>query len=272
MHALIALPLRGTQPRADGRMPMIVGTRLRTLFVAATLALAFGTSKPAHALGLADAYEAALSHDPVYAGAEKEKEAGDANIAIGRSYLLPNLSANYSNYRESTNTTYLGAPAGTGDSNATYRAFSEGISLRQPLINFEAMARYRYGKAQALAGDATFTDRTEDLLVRVLSAYTDTVFALDQLALASAQKNALDEQLAGNESMFQNGDGTRTDILETRAKAELAEADVADARDSLDNASHTLEALTGLSATLDVAGLDRLSDVLSACHALARRL
>jgi protease secretion system outer membrane protein len=260
VHALIALPLRGTQPRDDGRMPMIAGTRLRTLFVAATLALAFGTSKPAHALGLADAYEAALGHDPVYAGAEKEKEAGDANIAIGRSYLLPNLSANYSNYRESTNTTMLGAPAGTPDLNQTYRAYSEGISLRQPLINFEAMARYRYGKAQALAGDATFTDRTEDLLVRVLSAYTDTVFALDQLALASAQKNALDEQLAGNESMFQNGDGTRTDILETRAKAELAEADVADARDSLDNASHTLEALTGLSATLDVAGLDRLSD------------
>jgi protease secretion system outer membrane protein len=258
VQALIAIPLRGTQPRADARMSLIVGTRLRALFVAASLALAFGATRPAHALGLADAYEAALNHDPVYAGAVKEKEAGDANIAIGRSYLLPRLSANYSNYRESTNTTYLGSPA--GDQYATYRAYSEGVSFRQPLINFEGMARYRYGKAAALASDATFTDRTEDLLVRVLSAYTDTVFALDQLALASAQKNALDEQLASNEAMFKNGAGTRTDILETRAKAELAAADVADARDNLDNAAHALEALTGLPATLDVGGLDQLSD------------
>jgi protease secretion system outer membrane protein len=70
----------------------------------------------------------------------------------------------------------------------------------------------------------------------------------------------LDEQLANNKAMLENGEGTRTDILETRAKAELAQADVADARDNLDNAAHALEALTGLSGTLDVNELDRLSD------------
>ncbi|MEX3894778.1 TolC family outer membrane protein [Paraburkholderia sp. BR10954] len=224
------------------------------------IAFTLGPVHASHAVGLADAYEAALGHDPIYAAAAQEKAAGDANRAIGRSYLLPSLSANYANYRNWTGTTYLGSQYGNQSINQVYHAYSEGVSLRQPLINYEGLARYRYGKAQALASDAIFDDRREDLLVRVLSAYTDTVFAFDQLALAFAQKTTLDEQLASNKAMFRNGEGTRTDILETSAKLELANADVADAQDSLDNAAHALDAVTGMSLSADVAKLDRLSD------------
>ena len=260
MQAVMATPSRGASSRHGIRSSVGTGNRLRAISVAVSIGvgLTFGPAGSAQALGLADAYEAALGHDPVYAGALKEKEAGDANLGIGRSYLLPNLSANYADYKDWTTTTYLGT-AYPPEPQA-YHAYSAGVSLRQPLLNYEDLARYRYGKATALASDATFIDHSEDLLVRVLGAYTDTVFALDQLALASAQKKALDEQLASNESMFKNGQGTRTDILETRAKAELAEADVADAQGNLDNAAHALEAITGLPASLDVGGLDRLSD------------
>ncbi|NVI07379.1 TolC family outer membrane protein [Paraburkholderia youngii] len=234
--------------------------RLRTLLLAMSVGAALIAPRPALALGLVDAYEAALSHDPILAGAAKQKEADDANVGIGRSYLLPNVSANYARYRDITGTTDIGTPRGDLSTHQVYGAYSEGVSLRQPLISFEGIARYRYGKAIALAGDATFDDSRQDLLVRVLTAYTDTVFAEDQLSLALAQKSAFDEQYAGNQAMFKNGEGTRTDILETKSKAALAEADVADARDSLDNAAHALEALTGLPASLDVAGLDRLKD------------
>lgn len=259
MQGFIASPSRGASPHVPAEAPVTTGSRLRAIFVAASIAMMVGPVAPAHALGLADAYEAALANDPVYAGALKEKEAGDANLAIGRSYLLPQLSASYSTYRDWTATTIFGQPNGNGGYQQ-YHAYAAGVSLRQPLLNIEGLARYRYGKAQALASDATATGRSEELLVRVLSAYTDTVFALDQLSLATAQKKAFDEQLTSNEAMFKNGEGTRTDILETRSKAELAAADVADARDNLDNAAHALEALTGLPASLDVDGLDRLSD------------
>ena len=258
----MATPSRGASSRPGIRSSTGTGIRLRAVFIAVSigLGLTLGPAGSAQALGLADAYEAALGHDPAYAGALKEKEAGDANRDIGRSYLLPNLSASYADYKDWTGTTYLDTVDGNQSVNQLYHAYSAGVSLRQPLLNYEDLARYRYGKAQALASDATFIDHSEDLLVRVLGAYTDTVFALDQLALASAQKSALDEQLAGNESMLKNGEGTRTDILETRAKAELAEADVVDARGNLDDAAHALEAITGLPASLDVGGLDRLSD------------
>lgn len=234
--------------------------RLHAIAVGIALSAALVAPRAAHALGLADAYEAALGHDPVFAAAGKQKEADDANVAIGRSYLLPNISANYSRYRQVTGTTYFGQPQGDASIHQVYGAYSDGVSLRQSLINFEGIARYRYGKATALAGDATFEDSSQELLVRVLGTYTDTVFAEEQLLLATAQKKAFDEQFASNQSMFKNGEGTRTDILETKSKAELAAADVADARDNVDNAAHALEALTGLPASLDIAGLDRLKD------------
>ncbi|MGF6731499.1 protease secretion system outer membrane protein [Paraburkholderia youngii] len=250
--------LRSSNARSTGTAQAV--PRLRTLLLAMSVGAALIAPRPALALGLVDAYEAALGHDPILAGAAKQKEADDANVGIGRSYLLPNVSANYARYRDVTGTKNMGTPYGDYSTHQVYSAYSEGVSLRQPLISFEGIARYRYGKAIALAGDATFDDSRQDLLVRVLTAYTDTVFAEDQLSLALAQKSAFDEQYAGNQAMFKNGEGTRTDILETKSKAALAEADVADARDSLDNAAHALEALTGLPASLDVAGLDRLKD------------
>lgn len=230
--------------------------------LAVMLAMALGSVQAAHAVGLMDAYEAALDHDPQFAGAVQEKRAADANVAIGRSYLLPNLSASYANYRNWNGVTqydpscYNGVCSGQQD----YHSYTGAVQLRQPLINFEGIARYRYGKATALAGDATFNDRSEDLVVRVLTAYTDAAFALDQVALATAQQTTFDAQLASNEALYKNGQGTRTDILETSSKLELARADLADAQDNLDNASHALEALTGLNATLDVASLDRLNE------------
>jgi protease secretion system outer membrane protein len=251
---------RKTSGRAGHGLALPFGPRALPIRIGVLLAFTVGQVQASHAIGLADAYQAALEHDPVYAAAAQDKVAGDANRAIGRSYLLPNLSANYSNYRDWTRTTYLGSQYGNQSISQNYRAYSGGLSLRQPLLNYEGLARYRYGKEQALASDATFDANSEILLVRVLTAYTDTLFALDQLALASAQKTTLDEQLQSNEALFKNGEGTRTDILETKAKLELAQADVADAQDNLDNAAHALDVLTGLPLTLDVATLDRLSE------------
>lgn len=258
----IAMKTRRAPRCVNARSLRAVPAAFRRLSLAVSVALTFGAAVPAHAFGLADAYDAAFTHDPVYGAAIKERDAGEANRAIGRSYLLPNVSANYANYRDWTRTTELGQlfPGQPQTTDQQYRAYSGGISLRQPLFSYEGIARYRYGKALALASEATFAENGEELLVRVLTAYTDTAYALDQLALALAQQKAFDEQLVSNEALFRNGQGTRTDILETRAKAELARADVADARDNVDNMAHTLEALTGLTVDKDANNLDRLTD------------
>ncbi len=238
---------------------------------AACACLVLGTAPAAHALGLMDAYDAALAHDPVFAAAIKENEAGQLNRTIGRAYLLPTLSANYEDYRNWLHQTYLNTPRGDVSQDLRYRSYGGTLALRQPLLNYEGVARYRYGKALAQASSATFSSKQKDLLVRVLSAYTEVLFALDQLNLASAQKRAYDEQLSANQRLFEKGQGTRTDVLETRARAELANADLISARDAFDNSAHALAAITGI-AVDPSQGLDGLDERFKPVAAQPARL
>ncbi|MDF3886707.1 TolC family outer membrane protein [Cupriavidus basilensis] len=229
------------------------------------------TVPAAHALGLIEAYEAALAHDPVYAAAIKENEAGQLNRTIGRAYLLPTLSANYADYRNWLRQTYLNTRIGDVSQDQRYRSFGGAIALRQPLVNYEGIARYRYGRALAAASTATFSGKSKDVLVRVLSAYTETLFALDQLTLASAQKRAYDLQLSANRKLLEKGEGTRTDVLETHARSDIADADLISARDAFDNAAHALEAITGIPFD-EMQGIDGLSEDFRPYQPQAERL
>lgn len=56
--------------------------------------------------------------------------------------------------------------------------------------------------------------------------------------------------------MFEKGEGTKTDMLETQARYDLAEAQLIEARDNMTNARNNLEAIVGV----DVSQLDPLAD------------
>jgi len=204
----------------------------------------------ASALSLMQAYEAALSNDPTYQAARHENEAGQQYRAIGRASLLPTVSANYS---ASKNKLEYSKPASQPP--LDYNSNVASISLRQPIINLDGIARYRQGAAQADFSDAQLSGRSRDLIVRVVSAYADAQYADDQLALATAQHDAYNEQMKVNRRLFELGEGTKTDVLETQAKAELAEAQVIEARDNLVTARNTLAGIVGN----EVTHLDQLS-------------
>ncbi len=209
-------------------------------------------------MGLLQAYDAALQNDPTYRAAVHENEAGQQNKAMGRSALLPSLSASYShskNRADITSPNIFGEPS---TSHPQYTSEVKAIQLRQPLLDLDGIARYQLGIAQSNYSDAVFSARRADLVLRVASAYTDAQFAEDQLALALAQREALAEQMRMNERMFEKGEGTRTDMLETRSRFELAEAQVIEARDNLTTARNTLAAIVGS----EVMQLDPLSDNL----------
>ena len=207
------------------------------------------------AMGLIQAYEFALQNDPTYLAAIHENEAGKQNRVLGRSSLLPNVSANYSTSRNRADIT---APSfgETVTSHPVYTSKIATIGVRQPLINLEGIARYQQGIAQSNYSDAVFSSRAKDLVLRLVSAYADAKYAEDQLALAVAQRDAFAEQMHVNESMFKKGEGTRTDTLETQAKYDFAEAQVIEARDNLTTARNTLAAIVGT----DVTQLDSLSE------------
>ncbi|WP_088705917.1 TolC family outer membrane protein [Noviherbaspirillum denitrificans] len=213
-------------------------------------------SLPVSAMGLVEAYEAALQNDPLYRSAVHDNEAGQQNRELGRSNLLPSLAASYSTSKNKADITQ---PDFFGNQNTThpeYTSTSAGVNLRQTLFNLDAYARYNQGIAQSNYSEALFTARGQDLVIRLVSAYADAKFAEDQLALATIQRDAFAEQRQVNERMFQKGEGTRTDMLETQARYDLAEAQLLEARDNLINARNSLAAMVGV----DVTQLDQLSD------------
>ena len=211
---------------------------------ALVFSLCCACSGSVQALGLLDAYDLALRNDPTFQAAIQEREAGEENRIIGRAGLLPNLSWSYNNSRNASEVTQSTA-LGNVTSDRDYRSYASTLTLQQPLLDYEAYARYRQGAAQALFADERFRGKSQELAVRVLSAYSQALLAQERIELSRAQKRAYAERLQLNERLLKGGEGTRTDLLETQARLSLAQAEEIESLDTQDAALRELEAIVG---------------------------
>lgn len=219
----------------------------------------YGFSTASLPMSLLDAYEAALNHDPTFRSAIHENDAGQQAEKLGLASLLPNLSMTHV---QSKNTGYQNPDPRTGAHEFVPLNFESQVttlSLRQPLINLEAVASYRQGKAQSDSSRAKFTGRSQQLVVRLVEAYVEALLAQDHVKIAETQLQSLDELKRVNERMLEKGEGTTTDVLETQSKHAIAQAQLIEAQDNLAVAQLKLETLTGKEATR----LDRLSDLFN---------
>jgi len=237
-------------------------TRLRAVVARSALGAAIGLAfaVPAHALSLQEAYEAALRNDPVYRMRIQEREAGRENAIQGRAGLLPNISASHSvnrniSDRTQMGTDILGRPTVREDQ-PRYISRSSTVQLRQPILNLDAFVRYRQGKVQDRQSAQALEAGTDEVAVRVAQAYMDALFAEDQVALSKVQRDMYQEQQKVNARLFDRGEGTRTDMLETQARYDLAEAQLIEAEDNLKAARETLQGVIGM----DPGRLDQLGD------------
>lgn len=230
-------------PLSTARSLPIVLKRKR-LAVSLSAALAF-SSMGAAAMTLEQALQAALRYDPLFQSANYEQAASSEARVIGRANLLPNVSANYGRSDVSADRTITTAGRPPSNDKPNYISESASISLRQPLFNLEAYARYKQGDTQSNYGEAVLATKTQDLYVRLFAAYAEVLLASDQIQLAVAQRDALKESELANQRMFERGAGTKTDVLETKARYELSEAELLEAGNSLDIARRKLASITG---------------------------
>jgi protease secretion system outer membrane protein len=225
----------------------------------AALALSTLFAAQAGAVTLQQAYEAALKNDPTYRMSFYEKESAKENRVIGRSYLLPSVSASYGLSRnnadvdtlEQTNIGPVRIP-----SHPHYLSRSAVVQVRQPILNLDGIARYRQGKVMAAQGEAAFESSSDEVAVRVVSAYMDALFAEDQVALSKVSRDMYLEQMHVNDRLFEKGEGTKTDMLETQARLDVAEAQLTEAKDNAVAARDTLAGIIGM----DPGNLDRLGE------------
>lgn len=228
----------------------------RTVLSSACL-LAFSQASSAQNISIMQAYQAALQNDPLYRSAKADSAAGKEYEAIGRSGLLPTVQYSYSTSKNKGET--ITAPSvfnPTGLTNQDYSSTTKNVTIRQTLFNLDAYARFEQGVAQVRLSDAQFDMRSKDLIVRLVSSYSDAKYAEDQVRLYSSQRDTYAEQKRANERMFEKGEGTKTDVLETQAKLDVAEAMVMEANDNLLTARNNLASIIGQ----EVTGLDSLRE------------
>ncbi len=199
-----------------------------------------GVAMQASAMDLKQAWDLLQYQGPIYQAAVHEKQAGSENRAIGQAGLLPQVNAvGYFNKINGSQSQY------GLDRDLDYDSKGASVRLRQPLFNKQKMAEYRQGQQRAEYSVAVFDAKSQEAAVSLAEAYFDVLLASETITLAKAKLNAFEEQLASAKRRMELGDGTVTDIDESVARRDLAEADLIEAQDNLVNARRKLEEFIG---------------------------
>lgn len=202
--------------------------------------------QPVQALGIREAWQLALINDPEFQSAIQTSEAGKEEEFIGLSALLPKLMYDY---QKSYNDSRV-----TSDNRSLerqYAGYVSSLSLRQPLLDYESWSVYQQGVAAAEQAKEVLRDQYQRLLLRLFKAYTAALYNAELSELVKHQQLVFTEQYQLNQRLFQAGEGTVTDILETEARLNLASAQWIEAQNNLELSLQELESITGTPVNID---------------------
>jgi len=199
-------------------------------------------SQPLAAADLLQTYRDARANDAVYASARAARDAGRENLPQGLALLLPTISASAFTQMNDINIDFRGAaPESKRDGNTN----GYGLSLTQPLFNWQSITLYREAGFKVAQSEAAFGQVAQDLIVRVAQAYFDVLASQDSLAFIQAQKTAISEQLAQAKRNFEVGTATITDTHEAQARFDLAFSQEIAAQSDLEIKKSALQQIIG---------------------------
>jgi outer membrane protein len=199
-------------------------------------------SQPLAAADLLQTYREARANDPVYASARAARDAGRENLPLGLASLLPTVSASGFTQMNNIDIDFRGvAPESKREGNTN----GYGLSLTQPLFNWQSIMLYKEAGFKVAQAEAAFGQVAQDLIVRVAQAYFDVLASQDTLAFIQAQKTAISEQLAQAKRNFEVGTATITDTHEAQARFDLAASQEIAAQSDLEIKRSALQQIIG---------------------------
>jgi outer membrane protein len=137
---------------------LIMGRFTRTIVLAAGLLVCV---KPVFADDLVSILELAMRNDPALRQAQAQLNSGQQQVRLARASLMPQVSANLSEQRQST------GPQGTisfTDLNASTRRY--GVNIQQSLLNMNSWYSYQGAKEADQARFYNFAAQEQDLIIR----------------------------------------------------------------------------------------------------------
>lgn len=232
-------------------MPLLMRT--------AALALLLLTSEAVFAgeISLTEAWHAAVAHDPTFAAAQAQRDAGRARGSEARALWLPTLSATggiaRSDLDNRTQGAFFSAP-GFGSTNGVDfqtsvnggTATHWGLIAEQPLFDAARLADSTAHKDSARIAEAQYRAAEQDLIVRTARAYFDVLNARARL-LTLQRLHASAEKTRGEaQARYEAGDIPVTDMREAQASADAIGVEELDARSAVTLSEAAFGDLTGL--------------------------
>lgn len=203
--------------------------RLFLMALATTGLLAAGNpanSQDDQTMDLKQVYELATENDPAIREARANRDAAHQAWPQARADLLPqlSLSASYSDSTQERLVDRAGqVPLPPSESNEETTRYA--VNLEQTLFDWGRFQALGQAQAEVAAADAEYEAALQDLVIRTSEAYFDLLAALDQLASAEANEEAIERQRDRAQRRFEVGLVAITDVQEAKAAYDQAVAD-----------------------------------------------
>jgi len=183
--------------------------------------------------GIKEAYDRALENDSILQSAQHYQKSAEAVRKQTRAGLLPNLSGQYTALKYDT------------DRYGDYDTRDLTVNLVQPVFDMGKYLQHGQSKYTLQSSGAKLKSAESNLIVRVVTAYMNVLFAKDNIDLMKSKKQGAQEQLVQAEKMYRAGIAAVTNVHEAQANLDTAEYDIVNAENAYLNNMVELESISG---------------------------
>lgn len=199
------------------------------------------SSSMSRADDLIEVFERALTSDPQLLAEAASQRAVSELDSQATARFLPqiSLSANNGKVRRRSSAMTFGG-------NNEYNSHGYTLSLIQPIYRPESPIKSTQAEIAIETAQANYMIAEQDFLLRVAEQYFNFLARQDEVGFAAAKKEANTKQLEQVQLRFDLGLATITDLSESQAGLDLANADLILAFNALDNSKEYLRETSGL--------------------------
>lgn len=198
-----------------------------------------------YAEDLLDVYQLALKSDPqLLAEAASQQAVGELK-AQSRANFLPEvgLSANTGrNWQDSSSQSFGGGDLG---GRRDFNTHGYAVTITQPLYRSQNYIQKNKAQIAIEQASANYEIVKQALIIRVAERYFGVLAKQDDETFAIAERDAISRQLEQTQQRFDVGVATITDVVESQAAYDLANAQVITAENELVNSQERLRETVG---------------------------
>lgn len=200
-----------------------------------------GSSSLASAQSLTEVYRKAQIEDSQYRAARKSYEATLEKLPQARAGLVPTVNLTGNKSHQTGDSSFSGA----APVNRDVKSWTWTAQVTQPLIRWASWVNVTQATSQIEQARAQLALAEQDLMLRTAQTYLDIMLAAENIRVAEAQLNAVNEQLVLAERNFAVGTGIITDIYEAKTKRGSAQSQRMAALNELASKQADLEKILG---------------------------